>query len=123
MCSKTPRDIERWRNYPKVLVQLRELYAHEQMPLLLEGTLDISFIRDGLSTPGLQMTALLREPFVAVLPEGHPIANHSIIAPKMLKDERFVLFSPKIAKLAYKRTIGLCEADGFIPDIRKLLSG
>jgi DNA-binding transcriptional LysR family regulator len=98
--SKTPRDIERFRrNYPKVLVQLRELYAHEQMPLLLEGTLDISFIRDGLSTPGLQMTALLREPFVAVLPEGHPIANHSIFAPKMLKDERSIFSKDCKARL------------------------
>lgn len=118
MFSRTPRAIERFRRLrPNVMVQLRQLYAHEQMPLLLDGTLDIGFIRDGAAAPGLQVTPLLRERFVAVLPRDHPLAHHRSISPKRLKDEHFVLFSPKIAKLTYRRIIDLCEADGFTPDI------
>jgi DNA-binding transcriptional LysR family regulator len=118
MYSSTPRVIERFRRcYPKVVVQLRELYAHEQMPLLVEGMLDVGFIRDGTPASGLRMAPLLREPFVAVLPEHHPTAQQRLIAPKQLKDDPFVLFSPKIAGLSYKRIIDLCKADGFAPQI------
>jgi len=118
MYSRTPRAVARFRRrYPKVMVQLRELYAYEQMPLLLDGTLDIGFIRDGAPAPGLQLTPLLHEGFVAVLPRHHPMAHHRSISPKQLKDEHFVLFSPKIAKLSYQRIMDLCEAEGFTPEI------
>lgn len=118
MYSRTPRVIERFRRrYPKVAVQLRELYAHEQMPLLLDGSLDIGFIRDGSATPGLRMTPLLRERFVAVLPKNYHRPRSGSISPKDMKDERFVLFSPKIARLSYQRIMDLCEADGFSPEI------
>ena len=118
MYSRTPNAVERFRrHYPKVVVQLRELYAHEQMPLLLDGTLDIGFIRDGAPTPGLQLTPPLRERFVAVLPGDHAMAHRCSISPKQLKDEHFVLFSPKIAKLSYQRIMDLCESEGFTPEI------
>lgn len=118
MYGQTPRVIEKFRRRcPKVVVQLRELYAHEQMPLLLDGTLDVGFIRDGWATPGLQVTPLLRERFVAVLPEKHPMARGKAIAPRQLKDDPFVLFSPKIAKLSYERIIDLCKVDGFVPQV------
>src|SRR5579864_4927342 len=118
MFSRTPRAIERFRRLrPKVKVQLRQLYAHEQMPLLLDGTLDIGFIRDGPAALGLQMTPLLREHFVAVLPKDHAMAHRSSVSPKNFRTEHLVLFSPKIAKLTYQRIIDLCEADGFMPNI------
>jgi DNA-binding transcriptional LysR family regulator len=118
MYSRTPRAIERFRRcFPKVAVQLRELYAYEQMPLLLDGTLDVGFIRDGPATTGLHMTPLLREHFVAVLPRRHSLAHRTSICPKELKNDRFVLFSPKIAKLSYDRIMDLCESDGFTPEI------
>jgi DNA-binding transcriptional LysR family regulator len=118
MYSTTPRVVEKFRRfYPKVVVQLRELYAHEQMPLLIDGVLDVGFIRDGAPTPGLRMTPLSRERFVAVLPEGHPTAPQRSIAPKQLKDDPFVLFSPKIARLSYEHIMDLCKADGFVPQI------
>jgi len=118
MYSRTPRVIEQFRRrYPNVVVQLRELYPNEQMPLLLDGTLDIGFIRDGSTTPGLQMTPLLRERFVAVLPKGHAMAHRRSISPRDLKDEPFVLFSPKLATLCHQRIIDLCEANGFTPEI------
>lgn len=118
MYSRTPRVIERYRRaYPKVVLQLRELYADEQAALLLDGTLDISIIRDGRPCQGLEMTPLLVEPFVAVLPEHHSLAQRRSFLLAMLRAERFVLFSPKIANLAYQRTIDVCEANGFRPDI------
>ncbi len=119
MYSRLPLALERFRRqHPRIVVQLREMYAHEQMPLLLDGTLDVGFIRDGSPTPGLRMTPLMREPFNAVFPQSHAMAkNKEPIWPRVLRDEQFVLFSPRIARLAFHRTVGVCQADGFTPEI------
>ncbi len=106
------------RRFPKVRVQLREMYAPEQTPLLLNGSLDVGFIRDGTPTEGLRMTPLSREPFHAVFPHSHKLADVSgPLAPRELKNERFVLFTPRIARLAFERTLAVCTAAGFTPEI------
>lgn len=119
MYGRLPFVLDRFRRlYSKVQVQLREMYAHEQTPLLLDGTLDVGFIRDGEPTEGLRMTPLSREPFHAVFPQSHKLANgRGLVAPRELKDERFVLFSPRIARLAFERTLAVCTTDGFTPEI------
>ncbi len=119
MYGRLPLALERFRRqHPGVAVQLREMYAADQMPLLLDGTLDVGFIRDGTPTSGLKMTSLTREPFHAVLPQSHPLAKEKgPIRPRALRDERFVLFAPRIARLAFERTMEVCKADGFTPNI------
>jgi DNA-binding transcriptional LysR family regulator len=118
MLSRVSAVIERFRSaYPRVDMQLRELHANEQTTQLLNGSIDISFTRDAESAEGLVLRTLSRESFVAILPERHRLANRKRIRPSLLRDEPFVLFSPKMARLAYERTIGLCLADGFRPNI------
>jgi len=119
MYGKLPFVLDRFRRqYPKVQVQLREMYAHEQQPLLLDGTLDAGFIRDGAHVQGLRMAPLSKEPFLAVLPQSHRLSKgRGALAPNELREEPFVLFSPRIAKLAFERTLVVCTADGFTPNI------
>jgi DNA-binding transcriptional LysR family regulator len=119
MYGRLPLALERFRRqHPRVVVQLREMYAPDQMPLLLDGTLDVGFIRDGAPTQGLRMTPLTRESFHALLPQSHPLAQEKgPIRPRALRNERFVLFAPRIARLAFERTMQVCAADGFTPDI------
>src|SRR5215469_4356739 len=74
MFTELPAAIESYRRrYPKVELRLRELATSAQLPALLNGTLDLAFMRDGEPTEGIQMTTVVREPYVAVLPEGHPL--------------------------------------------------
>jgi DNA-binding transcriptional LysR family regulator len=119
MYSRLPLALERFRRqHPRTVVQLREMYAPDQTPLLLDGTLDVGFIRDASPTPGLRMIPLMREPFNAVLPQSHPMAKEKgPIWPRVLRNEQFVLFSPRIARLAFHRTMEVCQADGFTPEI------
>lgn len=119
MYSQLPSVLDRFRQlYPKVQVQLREMYAHEQPPLLLNGSLDVGFIRDGAPAQGLSMIPLSREPFCAVFPQSHRFAkSNEPMAPRELRDERFVLFTPRIARLAFERTLEVCKLSGFAPDI------
>lgn len=117
MFTALPNAIGLYRKmYPKVELHLRELVTAEQLSSLLDGSLDLGFLRDGEAREGLTMETILREPFVAVIPAHHKLKGKSAISPRELKDEPFVLFSRKMGRLAYDRTVACCEAEGFRPN-------
>jgi DNA-binding transcriptional LysR family regulator len=118
MLTTLPKAIERYRRlYPKVELRLREMVTAEQTPSLLDGTLDLGFLRDGEPTAGLTMSAILRERFIAVLPARHELASRSTIRPRDLRSDPFVFFARRMGPLAFDRTVACCEAEGFRPHI------
>src|ERR1700734_3428430 len=118
MLTTLPQAIERYRRlYPRVELRLRELYTAEQLPSLLDGTLDLGFLRDGEPRDGLLMESILRERFIVVLPVRHRLAGKVTIHPRDLRDEPFVLFARRMGPLAFDRTISCCEAEGFRPNV------
>jgi DNA-binding transcriptional LysR family regulator len=118
MLTTLPRAIERYRRlHPKVELRLRELYTAEQMPSLLDGTLDLGFLRDGEPRDGLLIESILRERFIAVLPARHKLAGRVTIRPRDLRNEPFVLFARRMGPLAFDRTLACCEAEGFRPNV------
>jgi len=117
MFTGFPKAIKLYRRmHPQVELRLREGATDEQTPLLLDGTLDLGFLRDGDARDGLTIETILREPFVAVLPARHKLAGKPAISPAALKDEPFVLFARRMGALAYDRTVACCEAEGFRPN-------
>jgi DNA-binding transcriptional LysR family regulator len=118
MLTTLPKAIERYRRlHPKVELRLRELVTAEQMPSLLNGTLDLGFLRDGEPRDGISMESILRERFIAVLPARHKLADKATIRPADLRNESFVLFSRRMGPLAFDRTLACCEAEGFRPNV------
>ncbi|QNI37132.1 LysR substrate-binding domain-containing protein [Edaphobacter albus] len=105
------------RLYPRVQLQLSENYTAGIGQSLNRGTLDAGFLRDGGSIEGLRLEALFSEPFVAVLPSSHRLADHKLISAADLRDEPFVFFSPTAGALAYEKPISLCEEHGFRPRV------
>src|SRR5260370_7208980 len=87
------------------------------MPSLLDGTLDLGFLRDGEPRDGLSIESILRERFIAVLPARHKLAGSATIRPGDLRNEPFVLFARRMGPLAYDRTLACCEAEGFRPNL------
>ncbi len=118
MFTALPAAIESYRRqYSKVELRLRELVTSAQISALLEGTLDLAFLRDGDPTDGIEMTTLLREPYVAVLPQGHALTRKHSIGTKDLRREPFIFFARRMGPLAFDRTMACCEAAGFRPNI------
>src|ERR1700678_522664 len=118
MLTTLPKAIERYRRvYPKVELRLRELVTAEQIPSLLDGTLDLGFLRDGEPQDGLSIESILRERFIAVLPARHRLAGRSTIRPGDLRNEPFVIFARRMGPLAFDRTVACCEAEGFRPNV------
>jgi DNA-binding transcriptional LysR family regulator len=118
MFTQLPAAIQSFRKrYPKVELRLREFVTSAQITALLEGTLDLALLRDGDPTPGLDMTTLLKERYIAVLPQSHPLARKRTLRVKDLAAEPFVLFACQMGSLAFDRTIACCKRSGFRPNI------
>jgi DNA-binding transcriptional LysR family regulator len=116
MLTTLPKAIERYRRlYPTVELRLRELVTAEQIPALLDGTLDLGFLRDAEAREGLSLEAILRERFMVVLPARHRLAQVATIRPGDLRNEPFVLFARRMGPLAFDRTLACCE--GFQPKV------
>ncbi len=68
-------------------------------------------------TEGIRITTLLKERYIAVLPEAHPLARRRTLNVKSLEGEPFIMFARRMGPLAYDRTIACCERSGFRPNI------
>src|SRR5437868_2287579 len=118
MFTGLPAAIQSYRRrYPKVELRLRELVTAGQIAALLDGTLDLAFLRDGDPTDGIQMSMLLKERYVAVLPQSHALARKRSLRLSDMRAESFVFFARRMGPLAFDRTIACCEAHGFRPNI------
>lgn len=118
MFTNLPAAIESYRrSYPKVELRLREMATSAQIAALLEGTIDLAFLRDGDPTEGVQMSTLLKERYVAVLPESHVLARKRSLRVRDLQGEPFILFARRMGPLAFDRTMACCQRNGFRPNI------
>lgn len=118
MLTKLPSVLGRYRKlYPNVDLKLKEYYTAQLIDALLGGELDVGLLRDGDPHDELIMESVLSEPFLCVLPKRHPLAVLRTIPVRRLKDEPFVLFPPSVGQSAWKRTLHICEAQGFHPRV------
>jgi DNA-binding transcriptional LysR family regulator len=118
MFTDLPAAIESYRRrYPKVELRLRELNTSAQIAALLTGTLDLGFLRDADPSDGIEISTLIEERYVAVLPRAHALARRRSLRVRDLQKEPFILFARRMGPLAFDRTIACCEKNGFRPNI------
>jgi len=118
MLTPLPAMLGRYREKnPKADLELREATSSQIMQSLLDGAVDVGFLRDGGPLPGLEVETLFSEPFVAVLPASHPLARRKTLSAAALRDDPFVLFPQAAGGLAYDKTVSICEVHGFRPNI------
>lgn len=118
MLTALPRMLGRYRRkFPQVDLQLREFYTTRLVEALLEGTVDIGFLRDAGPVDGLDVEVVASEPFVVGLPRKHPLVAEKTVSVKSLQHEPFVLFARSYGSVAWQKTVGICEAHGFLPRV------
>lgn len=112
---------------PKVIRQFRKHSANVNLVLqdmelpkviegLIEGVVDVGFVRPPITDHRIAFEVLLREPFVAAIPDGHRFARRSRLHLRDLADEQFVMFAPQWS-VTYAQIINACHASGFQPRI------
>jgi DNA-binding transcriptional LysR family regulator len=118
MLSTLPGIFRSYREaYPRVRLHLHESFSSLVMEGLENGTLDAGILRDGDPVEGVQVTTILSEPFVAVLPASHPCARQKSISPAVLRGEPFIYYPRSAGARAYEKPLTLCEEHGFRPQI------
>jgi DNA-binding transcriptional LysR family regulator len=118
MLTPLPGMLEHYRRqYPKVTLRLHESFTSLVVQQLVNGALDVGFLRDGVQAEGLDIEILFSEPLIAVLPANHPLAKRKSISAGDLKDEPFVMFPPVAGSHAYEKWLSLCDESGFRPRV------
>jgi DNA-binding transcriptional LysR family regulator len=94
LLSIVPMAVQRFRAVrPDVEIVLRERSTMDQLRAVSDGLTDIGLIRPPIETVGRLRTELvLREPTVAALPVGHPLAELRRVPMRRLGAEPLVLF-------------------------------
>ena len=104
--------------YPGVEVSLEEHPSTETAAALREGRIDVGFVRPPLREGrGLAFELLEREPLVAALPLGHPLARRKRLSLRELARESFILYPRAVRPGLADEVVGGCEAAGFTPRV------
>ncbi|MER7579009.1 LysR family transcriptional regulator [Kitasatospora sp. NPDC097691] len=106
------------RHCPAVHLDVREMTSAPQIAALHDRSIDVGLLREPPpDEPELRFRTVLTEPFVAVLPTGHPLAGRRTVRLAGLADEPFVLLPREDGPQLYDRITGLCAEAGFTPRI------
>jgi DNA-binding transcriptional LysR family regulator len=76
--------------HPGVIVDMRRTEWDDQATMLLDGRIDVGYVRLPIDEAGLRVTPLYTEPRVAVLPVGHRLAGREQITEADLAGEPLV---------------------------------
>lgn len=105
------------RQFPKVILEpfqgsTRELLAHLQ-----EERLDVAFATGPIDQPGLTVRPFTENGLLAVLSEGHPLADRPEITLADLADEDFVFGVPRLWRFFLRHVERVFDDAGIEPHI------
>jgi DNA-binding transcriptional LysR family regulator len=104
--------------YPAVALDLREGHSPNLIAALIDGSLDLAFIRPPFpSDAKLESQFLAEEEMLAVMPRDHPLASRERIRLLELANERFVLYPRVVRPGLADIVIEACRSAGFQPQI------
>lgn len=103
--------------HPGVRLNLINLRTVSQVTGLLDGSMDVGFLRLPIAHPRLKITVVHREPFAAILPKDHPLAAAKGFSLAKLRDEPFVAYGRQWAPGFFDVAMRLCAQAGFSPRI------
>lgn len=111
-----PRAVIAFRKaYPNVMLEMHDLASQAQMEGLLDGSIDLGFVRLPVNAPTLQITPILEEELLIAVARSRFSKTH--IALKDLQHEPFVLISYSTSKTFRQHVISVCAAAGFTPTV------
>lgn len=99
---------------PGLELDLRgELLTPRQVTSLLDGTLDVGFLRPPVRVPEIDVHPLRSEPLVVVLPASHAQASQEQITLSDLASEPFITYPSHHRSVVHDAVADACQAAGF----------
>jgi len=113
-----PQIIREFRDrYPRVQLDLREMPTGPQLAALLEGDIDLGFVREPEPEASLEIVTVMREPLRIAMHKGHRLARRARVSVADLATEPFVLFPQDLAPGLHRQVMTLCREAGFAPRV------
>ncbi|MCD2196906.1 LysR substrate-binding domain-containing protein [Actinomycetospora endophytica] len=76
--------------HPDVVVDVQRMEGADQATMLLDGRVDVGYVRLPIDETGLRVTPLYTEPLLVVVPAGHRLAGKEEVTEADLADEPLV---------------------------------
>ena len=102
---------------PDISFRFREMTMKEQFAALRDGTIDAGMVRAEPRTGDLELRTIHTEQVVCLIPEGHRLASHDLIAIEQLEHEPILNLSRSYDPAAHDFYLGLYRQTGFEPNI------
>lgn len=103
---------------PRLQLELRgELLTPDQVAGLVDGRLDLGFLRPPLHHAGLRMEPVGTEPLVVALPQSHPLARLDKVPVARLKNEPFITYPSHFRSVVHDAVAAACAENGFAPKV------
>src|SRR5260370_21924693 len=114
--SMLPRILRDFRQrWPQVELTLHPLDRSAQIEALRTSVIDIGIMPSPSPGHALKSVALAAAPFVAAIPEGHPLVVRSTLSIVELASEPFVLFPRRMNSRILDIIIAFCAFAGVTP--------
>jgi DNA-binding transcriptional LysR family regulator len=111
-----PRAVIAFRKaYPNVLLEMQDLPTRKQIDALLDGSIDLGFVRLPVSNPLIETKRLLREELLIVVAATNFAEKE--VSLLSLRDEPFVLLARSTFSSLYQHALNICATAGFIPRV------
>jgi DNA-binding transcriptional LysR family regulator len=91
------------RRWPNVRLTFHSVRTPQQLEALSSDELDVGFVCPPIATDPFDIQELTREPFVAVVPVGHPLADAPEISFDALSEEPLILCSRTLDPDSYNQ--------------------
>jgi DNA-binding transcriptional LysR family regulator len=107
-----------WRAVaPAASLEFVEGSSGEHIAGVRERRLDVAFVRPTQPGDDLVVEEMWREPVVAVVPAGSPLARRKSLRLKDLDGQPFVLFPRASAPDFHDNLVDACRRAGFVPEV------
>ncbi len=101
---------------PAIQIQFQEAESRILCDLVLNGTLEMAFVREPIEHPSeINRQLYCQDEMVAMLPANHPLAHFPSLSLKTLSNENFLFVREH--SLLYQMAYRACQEAGFIPKV------
>lgn len=108
--------------YPGVKVELEESNTVPLVAALLEGKIDVAFVRPGDTTShSVKLRMMSAEPLIVALPKDHPATADDEIDLARLAKDRFILFPRCVSPDFYETIIRTLQEAGIEPAVDQVV--
>jgi DNA-binding transcriptional LysR family regulator len=107
------------KQHPNVNLLLQEMPTYQQVDAILDGRLDLGFVRPLQPRPTpIQSVEISRERLAVVMRSDHPLASkdHGLSVAD-LASEPLVLYARSIGTGLYQKIVELCRDAGYAPNV------